>query len=402
MNYLKHDKTDGWSWTTENFFVLSVGLYIASVFVFSYSIELNYISQICFILMALCCLLYILGFKRGLIVVDQSIRWFCSILVLSVVSIIWAFNRTYAIGKVITVLQLVLLGIAIYLIIDNSEKIKQVLNAIIISGYFMYIYTFQQMGLAGIMNNFRDNVRIGSEINQENAFGYYSVIVVALILYFAIYQNKKVYYFLLPIPVVMIALTGSKKGMLLLMIAILFLVTFKHKNHLFWRAMLAILFLIVVIIILYNFGFLDIVLGRLDKALNGNDMSTEMRQLYIEFGLEKFIESPIWGYGIEHFCLLFGEEYGSIEAPHNNYIQVMTSFGIIGLIVWYRSFFKFLAYSTRNFFKDEFSPILMILVIIYLVNDITTTTLTNKFSYILVALCFSIVTLKVRERGYEV
>ena len=45
---IKHNKTDGWSWTTENFFVLSVGLYIASVFVFSYSIELNYISQICF------------------------------------------------------------------------------------------------------------------------------------------------------------------------------------------------------------------------------------------------------------------------------------------------------------------------------------------------------------------
>src|SRR5699024_3248830 len=144
-----------------------------------------------------------------------------------------------------------------------------------------------------------------------------------------------------------------------------------------------------------------IVLGRLDKALSGNDMSTEMRQLYVEFGLKKFIESPIWGYGIEHFCLLFGEQYGSIEAPHNNYIQVMTSFGIIGLVVWYRSFFKFLAYSTRNFFEDEFSPLLMILVIIYLVNDITTTTLTNKFSYILVALCFSIMTLKVRERGYE-
>ena len=379
--------------------VLSVGLYIASVFVFSYSVELNYISQICFVLMAFCCLLYIIGKKRGIIAIDHAIRWFFSVLLLSAVSILWSFNRAFAIGKVITVLQLVLMGISIFLLIDNSYKIKIVLNAIIISGYFMYIYTFQQMGLAGIMSNFRDNVRLGTEINQENAFGYYSVIIVALILYFAIYQNKKRYYILLPLPILMIALTGSKKGMLLLMIAILFLITFKHRNHLFMRGVLAVLLLLMVIVLLYNFGFLEIVLGRLDKALSGNDMSTEMRQLYVEFGLEKFKESPIWGYGIEHFCLLFDGQYGAMDSPHNNYIQVMTSFGIIGLIVWYKPFFKFLAYSTKNFFEDEFSPLLTLLVIIYLVNDITTTTLTNKFSYILVALCFSIMSLKERERG---
>lgn len=103
----------------------------------------------------------------------------------------WSFNKEYAIGKVITVLQLVLMGIVIYLLVDNRFKIKMILNTIILSGYFMYLYTFQQMGLSGIMNNFRDNIRLGTEINQENAFGYYSVVIVALILYFALYQKQK-------------------------------------------------------------------------------------------------------------------------------------------------------------------------------------------------------------------
>ena len=396
MDYFNQNSTRHWSWTIENFFVLSIGLYIASVFVFSYSTELNYISQICFVLMAFCCLLYVIGPKKR-IIIDQSICWFISILILSALSIVWSFNKEYAIGKVITVLQLVLMGIVIYLLVDNRFKIKMILNTIILSGYFMYLYTFQQMGLSGIMNNFRDNIRLGTEINQENAFGYYSVVIVALILYFALYQKQKKYYFLLPIPIIMIALTGSKKGLLLLMIVILFLITFKQRSNLFGRGIFAIIILFIVFVLLYNFGFLEIVFGRLGQALSGNDMSTEMRQLYIEFGLEKFKGSPLWGYGIEHFCLLFGERYGSIESPHNNYIQIMTSFGIIGLILWYRAFWKFFKFGVRRFFSNELSPLLVLLVIIYLVNDITTTTLTNKFSYILVALCFSMMSMIRKE-----
>lgn len=158
INHFKHARAKGWNLAIDNLFVLSVGLYIASVFVFSYDIKLNYISQICFMLMAFSCLLYIIHANRGVIVVDQSIRWFFGILVLSTISIIWSFDRRYAIGKVITVLQLVLMGIAIYIMVDNGKKIKIVLNGIIVSGYFMYIYTFQQMGLAGIMSSFKDNV----------------------------------------------------------------------------------------------------------------------------------------------------------------------------------------------------------------------------------------------------
>lgn len=143
----------------------------------------------------------------------------------------WSFNKEYAIGKVITVLQLVLMGIVIYLLVDNRFKIKMILNTIILSGYFMYLYTFQQMGLSGIMNNFRDNIRLGTEINQENAFGYYSVVIVALILYFALYQKQKSIIFI-AYPYYYDCTYRFKKGLLLLMIVILFLITFKQRSNL--------------------------------------------------------------------------------------------------------------------------------------------------------------------------
>ena len=116
---------------------------------------------------------------------------------------------------------------------------------------------------------------------------------------------------------------------------------------------LSVIVISIVGFVLYKLGFLDVVLTRLEQSLEGNSSSTELRMKFITFGWDKFLESPILGYGIEHFEILYSDRYSVRLPSHNNYIQLLTSFGIIGLILWYYSYCKFLKEGIKYFFKND-------------------------------------------------
>ncbi len=369
--------------------IYSIGLYIITLLIFSYSVELNIVSRMAFLLMAGCCVLYILERAQNKFN-SKAIVWVFSLLLLSVFSIAWSLDSSFAFSKVLTVAQLVVLFICVYLTVDNRKKLNSIINFIIIASYFMYFYMFLTLGYENTISLFEEGVRVGGNVNQENTFGYYSVIAFVFSMYQLIYNKKKFYVILLPLPLIMGLMSGSKKALLLFIVVILFLIILNQRRHVMKRTILCVGVLIGVGVILYEIGLLDLVVRRFEDALSGTDDSTNIRKDYIAFGWQKFLESPIWGYGIEHFEILYSQEY-SIKSPsHNNYIQLLTSFGLLGVILWYGAYLKFLKDGLRNFFKNNLAPLLTLLVIIMLINDITTTTLLNKFTYIILAICFSI------------
>ena len=184
--------------------------------------------------------------------------------------------------------------------------------------------------------------------------------------------------------------SGSKKSLLLLIVVAFLLIALKEKKKIVLRTIWAVIIVGAAGFVLYRLGVMNLVLRRFNDALSGTDVSTNDRQLFIEFGIEKFKERPLLGYGIEHFGLLFEQAYGVIEPSHNNYIQLLTSFGLVGLFLWYGAYIYFFVVGVKNFYTNNIAPILVLISVMTLVNDITTTTLINKFTYILLALCFAI------------
>ena len=378
-----------WSWSTGNVAMLSLAIYIATVFVFSSNIELNIYSQVAFLFMCMCSFLYILTEKKAYYVNGITV-WLFGLLLLAFASLSWSMDVAYGTGKIITLVQLVFLCVFANIMIDSPQKVDFTITAVIFSGYFMYLYTFSTVGINGMIEMFSDDIRLGGQVNQENTFGYYSAIVFAFALYKMIYKNKKWYFFFLPLPLIMGLFSGSKKSLLLLIVVAFLLIALKEKKKIVLRTIWAVIIVGIVGVALYRLGIMDLVLKRFNDAFSGTDVSTNDRQLFIEFGIEKFKEKPLLGYGIEHFGLLFEQTYGVIEPSHNNYIQLLTSFGLVGLCLWYGAYIYFFVVGVKNFYTNNIAPILVLISVMTFVNDITTTTLINKFTYILLALCFAI------------
>ena len=318
-----------WSWTTGNVAILSLAVYIATVFVFSANVQLNILSQAAFILMCGFSFLYILTKKRAFYI-NKVTLWLFALLLLSFSSLAWAMNISFGFNKVITVAQLIVLCYFANAVVDTPYKVDFTIKAVIFSGYFMYLYTFATVGIDGVLGMFNDDVRLGGQVNQENTFGYYSAIVFAFALYQMVYKKKRWYFLFLPLPIIMGLFSGSKKSLLLLALAAFMIIALKDKKKIISRTIFAVIVVGAAGYVLYRLGALDLVLKRTEEALSGTDVSTNDRKLFIEFGIEKIKEKPILGYGIEQFALLFEQSYGRLEPSHNNYVQILTSFGIVG------------------------------------------------------------------------
>lgn len=139
-----------------------------------------------------------------------------------------------------------------------------------------------------------------------------------------------------------IYVTGSKKSIFIAFPFFLIMISFVLEEFNSWGRSIRVFtgFSIIALIIIWAgiFGGLilnsltDIeVVRRIGESLN-NDDSTYDRSRLLLIGLGLIIESPLWGYGLNQFATITGIGYYS----HNNFIELMVSAGLIGLLsyVW--------------------------------------------------------------------
>ena len=71
-----------------------------------------------------------------------------------------------------------------------------------------------------------------------------------------------------------------------------------------------------------------------DMIGGGRVSVSDMRRItYIRRGLSQFLKSPFWGNGMNYSEFMFG------TYSHNNYVEMLLNFGIIGFCIHYYSHF---------------------------------------------------------------
>jgi O-antigen ligase len=94
----------------------------------------------------------------------------------------------------------------------------------------------------------------------------------------------------------------------------------------------------VFVLLLQQSAHIDRVM-RMFNFLSGTygyyDGSVDTRMFMIMRGLRLWLESPVWGGGYYHFAIADG--YGSYS--HNNYVELLANFGIIGFLSFYLPFY---------------------------------------------------------------
>lgn len=194
--------------------------------------------------------------------------------------------------------------------------------------------------------------------------------------------------------IVILLLTGSKKGFALLVLPMIYVPFFLSKGKRKWKYFLfGLLSTLLVFYLVFNIEFFYRLIGyRIIDMLGTVGMissgyhisnSTQLRGGMIQIGMEMFKEHPIFGWGWNAFAV----ESGFGMYSHNNMIEIMVSMGIFGLLMYY--FFYIVCFIKASFFfrKRNMRIILLFLGCIVFI-DITSINMYGSIvTYFLLMIC---------------
>lgn len=191
-----------------------------------------------------------------------------------------------------------------------------------------------------------DTDGFGSKIAQHrNQIGAATATMFLANNYLQKYAKFKLGYLLGPFFIIIVLLTGSRGSMLQLMIEIILILLFNGdfiKLFFLGLAIGGVVLIIINIPALYENVWVRF-MNAADVVANGGtaDSSAVGRQLYKEIALKMFQNHPLRGYGTDGFkgYLTVHPFYNGYYLPavysHCNYAELMSCFGIIGLVIWY-------------------------------------------------------------------
>lgn len=183
----------------------------------------------------------------------------------------------------------------------------------------------------------------GGSTYQSNNVGFVFAMAFNMYLYRLIEEKKKAHIFAMGILAVCVALTGSRKALLIIMMGVVFILFLTAKGLakkiriLFIGVICAGLFFVAVmkIPVLY-----DIIGVRMESLITGiitgeeenKDQSYIVREHLTEYAMELYREKPIFGQGLDSFRTVEGS-YGLYA--HNNFAELLCCTGIVGFIFFY-------------------------------------------------------------------
>lgn len=194
--------------------------------------------------------------------------------------------------------------------------------------------------------------RLGSN-SQINANLLAMLCVYALIICVYLKKNSgkaRLYNVKIAVYLVTILLTGSRKGLLMVLIAVFVISMAQGKRKIIKTILVTVMSGIIIYFVIMNVSFLYEIIGvRVESLINmvfsgeTEEGSLISRQYLTERGMEFVSKRPIKGYGYDCFKLVSGiggEGKVSVTGgygyySHNNYVELLFSGGVIGLLLYY-------------------------------------------------------------------
>ncbi len=307
----------------------------------------------------------------------------------------WAVYKDLAIGKGNTLLEILLLTTAVFYCANRENAVDFLLKAVMWGGFCVSFYVIFYYGAGGIFNVFREHVRIDSTLINANSLGICSAYSLLISLYYIIYDKTHLWNIVMIPSIIMLAASGSRKAILMVIGGTLILFTLKNIDRRnvvrgMLRIVLAVLLILIVFIFLSRLsifeevkirmaGMLSTILGR-----GAVDSSTVTRLRLIEIGMDVFKEHPFIGLGIDNTSILaagiFNKESYYL---HNNFVEMLANGGIVGFVLYYFFYVYVLGGMIKyRDFNDKEYNICLTLLLLVLIMDYGVVSYLNKGIYI--------------------
>lgn len=318
--------------------------------------------------------------KVDFVRINKYFLWFGGFTIWCVISEKWrVYPPAQNTNTLLTIIRICIMGICLVFFTSDENKLQRMINVFIHSGVIFVILTF-------IVNP----ISVwGTESFQSFGDGFMrnGIANFSLILIFFTCYNKKIlkkckFNFFIFIFLISILICGSRRAIIQLALAIcLYTLTEKDIGKKIKTIILIIMIIITVGVIAINVPFLrDTYIIRIVEMFKGQasaDTSTIGRNAYITIGMNMFYERPLFGWGVDGFYnyLLINpyayapNYYLHALYSHNNYVEILSCFGIIGLIIFYQMHLRLIICNWKYRKSNKTSRMLIIMAIIYLFGD---------------------------------
>ena len=276
---------------------------------------------------------------------------YAALVALAAASIFWSEYQEYSIGKTLTMALILLNMYIIYNVVVHFKNITWLFFGLYIAAIVNLLLAlgFIQLDLGEFQRD--DSFRFGGTVNQPNLLGYITHISVFLaylqMLSVPAKRKKPIFkitelFLLILISGVLVFLTfltGSRTAIVLLVILLVWIVVSSINKPI----LIVPIFLLAVAAALFSgkintsnlvlgndfdlTNIVESVLDRFESGVADDDDSREARENLAKDAYLLYKSKPLFGHGIG----AFEAEHG--EYSHNNYLEVLSSVGVIGMIL---------------------------------------------------------------------
>ena len=309
-------------------------------------------------------------------------------------SSLWAQSPELAISKGIDIIEIFIIMLIVSICFQQVDSVDSILKAIMWGYYAVILYEIVFYGWDYFVTVMKESTRVTSELLNSNTLGMCAAFAIMINLYLLL--SKKISLWtvtLLFFGMVVVIASGSRKALVSLFLGIFlfFLVRSLRKNQQTLPLFRFLIALPVVAFIGYQIlrlpifsGIMKRMEGMFNIVVGGTvEKSAMIRMSLAQLGLELFKQHPLLGVGIDNPRLYTYEVVGETYYLHNNYMEILSSGGIIGFISYYWIYVKLLiSYIRRRDFDDLQYCICFVLLILLLIMDYGMVSYYSKSTYV--------------------
>ena len=379
--------------------ILSIYLYICSLYVIAYTDSISWISNLLFLFMLFCTVAntFVNGTKMPMDIPNILMLAF---LTYTLISSLWVVDQTDVDGSIKTTAELIVLYFIIRLNVTDLRGVRNILNAIVCGTIIMCIYTVMYYGVPYILQCIATGDRIGAEINQVNGMGMYCALLITIMFYFILYERKFGYLIFMPLAFLVQLGCGSRKGFMLVAIGIFLVAFFRAESKKVLVLLGTLIVASIVVYIVYEFAESNYFFYRItqmfaivDSSATVTETSIGNRQKMYGLAIDLWKQNPIFGYGPKQFEYYWSLiDNGLRRPPHSTYMQILVSFGGLGFSIYYGIYLYYFKNFIQTFkYKIRYVFLFASIAVVMLFNDSGANMLNHKYSYIFLGLMASYV-----------
>ena len=314
--------------------------------------------------------------------------WYASFILLALCSCLWAkdidVNTLVVMTTTLIVTLCLILNLRSLKDIENLTKIFVLAGVIL--GVLLYISGLLESVLVSM--SLGEEERLGSEVfGNANILSEMLMVSAMYSSWLMIYSDSRVtklmslasFVFVL----IMMVLSGGRKTIIaVIVVTIWFMLSkqLKTRNKIY-SVILTFALIYACFYAAQNVEFINVAIGDRfegiyaillgqESTVSGDDVRLKM----IDAGLSGWVNSPLIGHGVDSFKYLNQNITGHFYYSHNNFVEVLYNFGILGFILYYgfiaRLMYRIIKIPKCNKLITSFRSLAIGLIIVFLIRDI--------------------------------